>query len=150
MPGLCSSTLEEAPNPTRDTKATARCRSLLSMLAGAAIFMTISVGNAAEKELLLAVRINGGSTDLVGEFVEREGELYATADELTALRILVPENLDPAKPIRLAYIPGLRYSIDQHTQTIAIEIPSSGLMVSRLGESSSAAAPKVTDVSTGM
>lgn len=96
--------------------------------------MATDVAAATELSFLFEVVINGEPTAKIGEFIDRDGDLYAAAAELTALGIVVPPDLarDPSQPIRLADIPNLRYEVDQPGQRIAIELPISGLVLQRV------------------
>ncbi len=102
----------------------------LGIPAASALVLLSSVAWAATPTLLLDVQINGHSISKIGEFTLRDGVLLATPDELHELGIRSPQGLVPrssngqsAKPnglIALSDLPGLRWRIDQPSQTIYI------------------------------
>jgi len=72
--------------------------------------------------LLLEVVINGLSTEKVGEFVRRDGDLLARPGELYDLGLRLPEGT-PAEPdnlVSLSRISGLTWKLDEATQTLYV------------------------------
>ena len=89
-----------------------------------------SVARAATQTLLLDVQINGHSIGKIGEFTLRDGVLLATRNELDELGIRGPgglvsrrfksQNVEPDSLVALSDLQGLRWRIDQQSQTIYV------------------------------
>ena len=98
-----------------------------------AIVMTIAVAGLAaapalaqDRALYLDVTINGQKQDLIGGFVERDGTLYATPEELQAVGVRPPEGgLTGDGLVSLAGISGLHYDYDEPGQALTITLPES-------------------------
>ena len=103
-----------------------------------ALVLLSSVVWAATPTLLLDVQINGHSIGKIGEFTLRNGVLLATPDELHELGIRSPQGLvarhskgqsvEPDGLIALSDLPGLRWRIDQPSQTIYISAMDESLL----------------------
>ena len=98
---------------------------------------------AAEQELLLDVQVNGYSIGKIGDFTERDGKLFAQANELRDLGFKVPEaiGLSIDGLVDLADLPGLTWRIDRPTQTLYVTATDQSLLPSLLqveGESDNA------------
>jgi outer membrane usher protein len=95
--------------------------------------MTIAVAGLAaapalaqDRALFLDVTINGQKQDLIGGFVERDGTLYATPEELQAVGVRPPEGgLTGDGLVPLAGISGLHYDYDEPGQALTITLPES-------------------------
>lgn len=92
----------------------------------AAIIGTMLCGlvqaGAADRALYLDVIVNGYAIGLIGDFVQRDGDILASPDELRALGFLVPGAMatQPDGLVRLADIPGLAHSYDEAGQTLTL------------------------------
>lgn len=86
-------------------------------------------GRAMARTLLLDVVINDRATGRIGTFLEEDGELRATPDDLRALGLETPPQvaLEPDGKIRLIQLPGVRYDIDHKTQVLRITAPASAI-----------------------
>lgn len=103
-----------------------------------ALVLLSSIAWAATPTLLLDVQINGHSIGKIGEFTFRDGVLLATPDELHELGIRGPQGLvsrrskgqgvEPDSLIALSDLPGLRWRIDQPSQTIYISATDDSLI----------------------
>lgn len=86
------------------------------------------IASAAAETLLLDVQVNGHSIGKIGEFTWRDGVLFATRNELHELGIRGPQGLisrslktqdaEPDSLVALSELPGLRWRVDQQSQTI--------------------------------
>ena len=95
-----------------------------------ALILQSFVASAAAELLLLDVQVNGHSIGKIGEFTLRDGVLLATRHELHELGIRDPQGLisrsvtaqdaEPESLVALSELPGLRWRVDQQTQTIHI------------------------------
>lgn len=79
-----------------------------------------------ERALLLEVWLNGNPTNKVGDFLLRDGALFATRSELRDLGIAVPGG-DDAEQVKLSSLPGFRYTINDKLQQVRIELPVASL-----------------------
>jgi outer membrane usher protein len=81
--------------------------------------------HAADEVLQLEVVINGAPTELIGEFVMRDGAVLSRREELTALGLRVPPSAPQAPDglIILSGIPGLAARLDPATQTMFLTVP---------------------------
>lgn len=100
-----------------------------------AIVMTIAVAGVAaapalaqDRELYLDVTINGQKQELIGGFVERDGTLYATPQELQAVGVRPPDSSGPTADglVRLSDVSGLQYDYDEPGQALRITLPEAG------------------------
>ena len=95
-----------------------------------ALMLQSSIASAATETLLLDVQINGHALGKIGEFTLRDSVLLATRNELHELGIRGPQGLvsrgsteqsiGPDSLVALSDLPGLRWRIDQQSQTIYI------------------------------
>ncbi|HEV2303423.1 MAG TPA: fimbria/pilus outer membrane usher protein [Stellaceae bacterium] len=85
---------------------------------------------AADERLLLAVVVNGYSTDKIGQFVMRGGALLARPAELRDLGFRVPEGVRETadKLVPLTALPGVSSRLDQHTQTLYVTAAAEHLL----------------------
>ena len=75
------------------------------------------------RELQLEVWINGYSTNLIAPFVELPDAGLATAREsLLELDLVLPGSGNADDQVRLDSIPGLKYRLDQSTQTVHLSV----------------------------
>ena len=106
--------------------------SLLSLgrFVALALMLLSPFASAATETLLLDVQINGHSIGKIGEFTLRDGVLFATRNDLHELGIRGPQglvsrgskeqNAEPDSLVALSGLPGLRWRVDQQSQTIYI------------------------------
>ncbi|WP_395675089.1 fimbria/pilus outer membrane usher protein [Inquilinus sp.] len=80
---------------------------------------------AEDRRLYLDVTINGESQALIGDFVERDGVLYATPEGLEGVGVRRPEGAAPTTDglLRLTDVPGLRYDYDEPAQALRLDLP---------------------------
>ena len=85
---------------------------------------------AGDQTLLLEVVINGYSTGKIGEFVLRDGALFARRAELADVGLRVPESVQETKDglIGVAALAGVTAVLDQATQTLSIKADADHLM----------------------
>jgi outer membrane usher protein len=104
------------------------------MLAAAGWLAAMPVA-AADRALYLDVTVNGQSQQLIGGFVERDGTLYATAQELQAVGVRPPEGVDPSADglLPLSAVPGLQYDYDESAQAVRIDLPEAGRQPVEIG-----------------
>ncbi|WIM09050.1 fimbria/pilus outer membrane usher protein [Enhydrobacter sp.] len=76
----------------------------------------------ADETLLLEVVVNGYPTGKIGEFVQRDGALYARRDALRELGFRVPAATaeTPDKLVKLADLPDFAARLDAPTQTLHV------------------------------
>lgn len=79
-----------------------------------------------ERVLLLEVWLNGNPTNKVGDFVLRDGALFATRGELRELGIAL-EGGDDAEALKLSSLPGVSYVINDKLQQVRIDLPVASL-----------------------
>jgi outer membrane usher protein len=95
---------------------------------------------AEDRTLVLEVIINGRATGRVGEFIERQGALFAKPSELHELGFAVPPNapdLPGDDPIPLASLPNFRAQVNEAKQTLVVEASDVALLPTELGGGSS-------------
>ena len=93
---------------------------------------------AEDDSRLFEVVVNGRTTQLQAEFVQRGERLAALPDDLRALGLQtqgVPTGLDGR--IMLDDIPGLKFQLEERTQTLRIKIPDTGLLANQISASPS-------------
>ena len=110
-----------------------------------------SSARAADEALLLAVRVNGYAIGQVGEFVLRDGALFARRGELKDLGFNVPPPLDAGADslIGVDAIPGFKWRLDAATQTLDVMAPDTDLIPHRLGVDAPADRGGVVESGTG-
>ncbi|WP_186002757.1 fimbria/pilus outer membrane usher protein [Mycobacterium sp. KBS0706] len=101
----------------------------------AAGWLAAGPATAEDRALFLDVTVNGQSQQLIGEFVERDGTLYVTPEELQAVGVRAPEGVDPAADglLPLSAVPGLRYDYDVPAQALRIDLPEEGRQPVQIG-----------------
>ena len=78
--------------------------------------------------------MNGRPTGRVGEFIDRDGALYARPAELSALGFALPRDLAAGtEPIPLASLPNVRARLDETTQSLVVEASDAALRPTELG-----------------
>jgi outer membrane usher protein len=92
--------------------------------------LATSIAHADDQILALEVTLNGRATQLIAEFMLRDGELYATRDELTSIGVKLPLGSDEL------LLPLNRFThdikLDQTTQKITINVPVEYLETTQL------------------
>ncbi len=83
---------------------------------------------AADTALQLEVTLNGFPTAKIGEFIQRDGELFARPAELAELGIRVPAVAAPDGLMALSAIAGLGWQLDPAAQTLALTA-GAGLLI---------------------
>jgi len=77
--------------------------------------------------------MNGRPTGRVGEFIDRDGKLYATPAELTDLGFALPrDSAAGTDPIPLASLPNIHAQVDEATQTLVVEASDAALLPTEL------------------
>ncbi|MBW8726072.1 MAG: fimbrial biogenesis outer membrane usher protein [Inquilinus limosus] len=101
----------------------------------AAGWLAAAPAAAEDRALYLDVTVNGQNQQLIGGFVERDGTLYATAEELQAVGVRPPEGADATADglLPLAAIPGLQYDYDEPAQALRIDLPEEGRQPVEIG-----------------
>ena len=96
--------------------------------------LALQADSSADRTLLLDVQINGQPTNIVGEFVLRQGILLVKPEELREFRIDVPGTVPMQAHglVALADIEGVSYKIDQATQALYLTVPPNRLMATVL------------------
>ena len=77
--------------------------------------------------------MNDRPTGLIGEFIERDGRLMATAGELLSLGIALPKAPPAATEVALVALPSLRYELDEPRQAIRFRAADAALEATQLG-----------------
>lgn len=78
--------------------------------------------------------MNGRPTGRVGEFIDRDGMLYARPAELSELGFALPPDIAAGtEPIPLASLANVRARIDEATQTLVVEASDAALLPAELG-----------------
>jgi outer membrane usher protein len=97
------------------------------------------MASASERKLALEVIMNGRPTGRVGEFIDRDGKLYARPAELTELGFALPPNIAAgAEPIPLSSLPNMSAQANEATQTLVVEASDAALLPTELGRGTSA------------
>ncbi len=107
-----------------------------------ALILLSAFASATTETLLLDVQINGRAIGKIGEFTLRDGVLLATRNELHELGIRGPQGLvsresreqsvSPDSLVALSDLLGLRWRIDQQSQTIYLVATDDRLLPSVL------------------
>jgi outer membrane usher protein len=95
-----------------------------------------SGGFRANEVLQLAVIVNDRPTGQIGEFVIREGELFARWDELRSLGFQIPQGTRGSEGglVALAGLTGFTARIEQSTQTLYVTTGNEWLTPALLGQ----------------
>lgn len=93
-------------------------------------------GQETQQILLLEVIVNGQSTNKIGEFIDRQGVLYITPQELREIGLRLPEGAD-GSPLPLNRLPGVHYEIDRAGQILVITATVDSLTANLLNALSS-------------
>lgn len=103
---------------------TAALKAGAAVLAAAGWLATLPAA-AEDRSLYLDVTVNGQRQELIGSFVERDGTLYATPEEMEAVGVRRPEGAAPTADglLRLTDVPGLRYDYDESGQALHLDLP---------------------------
>jgi outer membrane usher protein len=98
-----------------------RLQAVASRISVAAIIV-LALAAAGDQTLLLELVVNGQDTGKVGEFVLRDGALFAHRSELTDLGIRVPDSVPSTQDdlIALSALPGVTSHLDQATQMLTV------------------------------
>ncbi len=108
-----------------------------SLAAGAAL--------AADREMVLEIIMNGRSTGQLGEFVDRDGTLYAHPSELRDLGFVLPPRKTPGdEPIPLSSLPNVRVRVDEARQTLLVTAGDAALRPTELGGGAATALAPLT------
>ena len=112
-------------------RATVRRRQFgagLLALLGTAPAATVA---AREQQLLLEVVRNGFPVGKIGEFIDRDGDIFATADELRSLGVSLPSSVQGE--VRLRSVPGLQHERDDAKQQLRFTANNSAFVPNELG-----------------
>jgi outer membrane usher protein len=106
---------------------------------------------AGDQTLLLEVVINGNTTGKIGEFVAREGALFARRSELNDIGLRVPASVQATKDglIALSSLAGVTIQLDQAAQTLAITAGNDRLLPEVLRAGLPSANPGEIESGTG-
>ncbi len=114
-------------------------RRLGAAAAALAALLAAAAASAAERSLALEVIMNGRSTGQVGEFIDRDGVLYAKPSELRELGIVVPPDIGAGnEPIPLSALPNLHAALDEALQTLVVVATDAAQQPTMLGARASA------------
>lgn len=94
---------------------------------------------AEVQSMLLAVELNGRSLDQLLEVTQRDGRLEAAAEDLRVVGLRVAA--DPAAPVALDTLPGLRLRLDRLRQVLVVEAEAAALEPRQLAASEPGALP---------
>lgn len=104
-------------------------RASLGAIAIATALLATSAAAAAERPLVLELVINGRATGKVGEFIDRDGKIYASPSELHALGFVLPRGIAPdALPIALASLPNVQATVNEAKQTLVVLVSDAALL----------------------
>jgi len=99
-----------------------------------AALLTAAAASAAERSLALEVVINGRATGRVGEFLDRDGALYALPSELRELGFVLPKGAGGGtEPIPLSSLPNVRVRVNEAKQTLLVDALDAALRPTELG-----------------
>lgn len=96
---------------------------------------------AASRNLMLEVFINGDDTGKIASFFDQDGGLFVKISELRSLGLDPPQSDDPDALIDVATLVIIPPSIDERAQTIALNVPLDRLAVQNIEEGNGAAPP---------
>jgi outer membrane usher protein len=136
----------------RDTAHTA----LTTLLAFIIVLLALAPvsGFAADEDqtLLLAVIVNNYPTNRIGEFVLRDGTLFARPQELSSLGFRVPESIGATKEglVALSGLHDLSFRIDQSTQTLYVTAADESLLPQLLDAGASSDGAYKVESGTGL
>lgn len=107
---------------------------------GVALLLITLVSPAApraEEVALLEVVLNGRPTGQVGQFLDREGRLFARPEELQDLGFEVPSSAPRGEDglVALDQLPGLRVRVDRRRQTLVATAEDTALRPAELSAS---------------
>jgi outer membrane usher protein len=127
---------------------------VIRLLAGCALIATILVPGtalAAERVLVLEVVVNGRPTGRVGEFLERDGAMYARPSDLVELGFVLPQGTAMgADPIPLSALPDFRAHIDEARQMLLVQAGNGALRPTELSSGSEADLAALSPAGIGM
>lgn len=104
-----------------------------------AALLVTAVASAAERKLALEVVLNGRPTGRVGEFIDRDGALYALPSELSVLGFALPPGIAAgSEPIPVTSLPNVHARMNEATQTLVVEASEAALLPAELGGGTSA------------
>ena len=121
-------------------------------LAAAIVFATPQPARAADQTLELEVTINGAATHKIGEFVLRDGALFARPEELGELGLRVSKDAarTPEGLVEVAAaLPGVSVSLDPSAQAVRFAARDGQLLPNRLGAGPAAGAGAPLESGTG-
>jgi outer membrane usher protein len=100
-----------------------------------AVLLATAAASAEERPLALEVIINGRATGRVGEFIDRDGALYAKPSELHDLGFTLPPNapdLPANDPIPLSSLPNFNAQVNEAKQTLIVKASDVALLPTEL------------------
>jgi outer membrane usher protein len=103
---------------------------------------------AAERQMLLEVIVNGRSTGQIGEFLDRDGALYARPSELRALGFALGPSADN-DPVLLSGLPNMSAQVNEAKQALLIVAKDSALKPTELASQSALRLAPLTTSSLG-
>jgi outer membrane usher protein len=113
-------------------------RKHLGAAAALAALLAAATASAAERSLALEVIMNGRSTGRVGEFIDRDGVLYARPSELRDLGFAVPQDMAAGtEPIPLSALPNVQAEVNEAQQTLVVVAGDAAQEPTKLGSRTS-------------
>lgn len=109
----------------------------LTVLAPALIGTVAQAQTTVVRDLLLEVYVNGNDTEKVGSFREKDGHVFATADELRALGLAPPLAADGDELVDIGGIVSQPVVMDERAQTISLTVPIKALIAHHVGNEQS-------------
>ncbi|HEY1962772.1 MAG TPA: hypothetical protein VGG69_10160, partial [Rhizomicrobium sp.] len=105
----------------------------MAALAAACVLST-GAAVASDQRLLLDVVINGHPVGKIGEFIDRDGALFARRDELNDVGLKVPDTAPRTAEglVPLSALPGVTTHLDMAAQTLSIQAASEQLIATML------------------
>jgi outer membrane usher protein len=101
-----------------------------------AALLAATAASAKERPLVLEVIMNGRATGRVGEFIDRDGALYAKPSELHELGFVLPpgaSDLPDNDPIPFSSLPNVHARVNEAKQTLVVEASDLALLPTELG-----------------
>jgi outer membrane usher protein len=110
-------------------------RGRLGAIAVLAALSAAAAASASERRLALEVVMNGHPTGRVGEFIDRDGKLFATPADLSELGFALPRDLAAGtKPIPLASLPNLNVEVNEADQTLMVQASDDALVPTEVSD----------------
>jgi outer membrane usher protein len=114
------------------------------------LMTTITTAGAwgTERQMLLEVMVNGRSTGQIGEFIDRDGALYARPSELRDLGFALGPSADD-EPVPLSGLPNMSAQVNEAKQALLVVAKDSALQPTELASQSALRLAPLTASSLG-